>query len=176
MRLPRISRWALAVAAPATALSLLSAPAAAEEAPEARLVDITPMVMAALDEEGGASMEAAPAAAADLYKGNPKYAFNVSTVKSAKFGSVTLQLRRGLVTRSSSSDVPIAWARTTGGGNGKRVSIMVYNSSGAHVATDGRIINGTSYSQGFQIRSGYKYKACLSDTDVGCDNSVSKVL
>ncbi|WP_017557716.1 hypothetical protein [Nocardiopsis baichengensis] len=178
MRISRISRWAVAVAAPAMALGLLSAPAAAEEEPEARLVDIPPMVTAALDEQGGTTADAAPvAAAADLYEASPRNAFNVSTAKQATIGGVTLQVRRGLVTRNAANDVPIAWARVVGADDGDVLAIVVHNSHGSRVANDGTRSDGTTtYTNGFQIKSGYKYKACLSDTSVGCDNSISKVM
>ncbi|MDA2814472.1 hypothetical protein O4J56_27755 [Nocardiopsis sp. RSe5-2] len=179
MRITRISRWALAIAAPAMALSLISAPAAAaEEAPEAQIVDITPMVMAALDEEGGATADAAPvAAAADLYEASPRNAFNVSTAAKSRLDGFTLQVRRGLVTRSSSNDVAIAWARVTSGADrGDSLSIIVTNSHGTRVANDGTRVSGTTYTNGFQIKRGFRYKACISDTAVGCDNSVSKVM
>lgn len=180
MRMPRIPRWAVALAAPAMAMSLISAPAAAaEEAPEAQIVDITPMVMAALDQEGGSSVDASPvAAAADLYEAGPRNAFNVSTANQAKIsGGITLQVRQGLVTRDARNDVPIAWARVVGAESGDSLAVIVRNGSGGRVADDGTRSDGTTtYTNGFQIRSGYKYTACLSDTAVGCDHTVSKTM
>ncbi|MDA2808739.1 hypothetical protein [Nocardiopsis suaedae] len=177
MRMPRIARWAVAIAAPAMALSLVSAPAAAaEEAPETQIVDITPMVMAALDEEGGSSVDASPvAAAADLYEASPRNAFNVSTAAKARLDGFTLQVRQGLVTRNAANDVEIAWARVTSGNDDGDVLVIIVYDGHTRVANDGTRTDGTTtYTNGFQIKSGYRYKACISESSVGCDNSITK--
>lgn len=173
MRMSRISRWGVAVAAPAMVLSLLSAPAAAaEEAPEVLLVDVTPLEAAALDEdeEGGAAVDAAPAA---LFSANPQNAFNVSTAAESTSNGTSLQVRRGLISRSASEDVPIAWGRVTGGGNGYYLNFFVYDGSGSRVAAVERPVHRTTYTWGFEIRSGYRYLACLGDR-LDCDWVVYK--
>ncbi|MDA2808740.1 hypothetical protein [Nocardiopsis suaedae] len=149
-------------------LSLISDPAAAaEEASDAQIADVAPKVMAAPVEEGGAAVDAAPAAA--LFSANPQNAFNVSTVADATSNGVTLQVRRGLISKSASEDVPLAWGRVTGGANGHYLNFFVYDRSGSRVAAVERPVHRTTYTWGFEIRSGYRYLACLSDERWECD-------